>query len=320
MEEAPKKNGSFFTRWYVQLGVLFGALFLYIITNQNIFFGLLLGALIIAMVLLEVRQGAKEHGWKNEIIDTVIALAVAVVIWYGASFFLNTPSPASAVVSCSMLPNLQRGDFVVIQGAPADAFDILMDEQEVAGLAGDAHIEYKGEQRVVKGSIFSYCNAIADPICDSFYNKPEEFVEKKGALTYHYSLCTIRREKSESDVPCVTSVSYNGTSYPVQTTGDTIVYGAGKDEYFSLIGDIVHRAYFTVKTPEGRSYYLTKGDNNPILDVQVYDYRFGLGNNAVNPEEYKGKVLFRVPYIGYFKLVISGFLKEDDQCRTQLVY
>ena len=55
MEKTPPKNDSLFTRWYVQLGILFAVLFLYVIT-KNIFFGMFLGVLIVALVALEVKQ------------------------------------------------------------------------------------------------------------------------------------------------------------------------------------------------------------------------------------------------------------------------
>jgi len=88
---------------------------------------------------------------------------------------------------------------------------------------------------------------------------------------------------------------------------------------FSQVGDIVHRAVFRMSV-NGQYYYLTKGDNNPILDAQVYDYPDSLGNVPIAQKNVKGRMLFRVPLLGYYKLVISGYFKEDPQCSTQLSY
>ena len=86
-----------------------------------------------------------------------------------------------------------------------------------------------------------------------------------------------------------------------------------------MIGDIVHRTMFEINA-DGKVYYLTRGDNNPILDLQVYDYSRDLGNSPVPSGNSRGKVILRVPYLGYFKLFISGYLQEDSQCKTQLKF
>ena len=308
-----------FLQWYVQLVVLGITLAVYLGTNSPLI-AMLLAVEIFGMVVLEVKYGAKEHGWKNEIKDTVIALAIAIIIWYGASFVLNTVSPASAVVSCSMLPNLQRGDFVLVQGAPATSNEMYMTDANVASLSEDATIQYAAKNYTVKGSIFSYCQFIKDDLCTAFFKEPEKFTEQKGPLTFTYSQCQLKTKEGTTPLPCVTSVEDSKKKYVVTNGGDTIVYSPSPNELYALFGDIVHRAFFTIKTPTGKQYYLTKGDNNPILDIQAYDFRYMRGNKPVTPQEFKGKVITRIPYLGYFKLVISGFWTEPEQCRTQLIY
>jgi signal peptidase len=51
----------------------------------------------------------------------MIVLMVVVVFgfWYGCQFALNTHYPALAVVSESMLPTLNVGDIIIVQGMPA---------------------------------------------------------------------------------------------------------------------------------------------------------------------------------------------------------
>ena len=315
--------------------LLFGTLALFLITNTvfrdnpslsfiPILFGILIFVEIVALVGLEVKEGAHEHGWKHEIVDTVVALAVAVVIWYGASFLLNTSAPISGVVSCSMLPNLQRGDFIIVQGAPPNSYHISMTKDELAALNTPAQITYGDQQKqniTIPGSIFVYCNAqrTAD-VCQSFLDAPENFTEKIGPFTYHYGKCPISFSSGQSGYqPCVESITFHGTDYKTNFSNDVIVYQPNKGDYYSLVGDIVHRAMFSINV-DNQTYYLTRGDNNPILDVQAYEYANSLANHPVPASNVRGKVIFRIPILGYFKLFIMGYFQEDPQCKTQLSF
>jgi signal peptidase len=60
--------------------------------------------------------------WKNEYFQTVISVALVVIIvfgfWFGTQAALNTPYPALAVASGSMLPTLNVGDLIIVQGTP----------------------------------------------------------------------------------------------------------------------------------------------------------------------------------------------------------
>ncbi|MBU0591462.1 hypothetical protein KKF81_01100 [Candidatus Micrarchaeota archaeon] len=321
-----------------QLIILFATLALYLITNALLgnpnnpysFVPLLIGLFVVVEIFffvgLEVKDGAQKHGWKHEIVDTVIALAVAVALWYVASFLLNTSSPISAVVSCSMLPNLQRGDFVIIQGAPAVAYEIDMTRQELDSLNNNAIITYPDGEISINGSLFSYClynkmKGLQSDVCTSFMETPDQVTEKKGAFTYQYQYCPITIDTQQLYQPCVSSIWFRGNQYFTNFSHDTIVYSAPKSDYYSMVGDIVHRALFRINVvSEDKSYYLTRGDNNPILDLQVYDYNLKMTNHPIPEELVKGRVIMRIPILGYFKLLLSGFVQEDPQCRTQLEF
>jgi len=58
--------------------------------------------------------------WENEYVKTAIMviLLIAVVFgfWYGSQLALNTQYPALAVASTSMLPTLNVGDLIIVQG------------------------------------------------------------------------------------------------------------------------------------------------------------------------------------------------------------
>lgn len=308
--------------------VVIGATFaLFLITTVlaipivPVLLGIAIAVEIFAFVGLEVKTGVKKHGWKNEIIDTLIALAVAVFLWYGAGFLLNTDTPVSGVVSCSMLPNLQRGDFVFVQGAEVNAYDIEMTSSQVESLNGPAKIAYGNESKTIPGSIFPYCVANrGTSMCLEFVKNPSSFTEEKGAFTYRYERCPFTfKNGTEAYQPCLKSVEFEGTEYLTNFSNDVIIFQPPSYDFYSLIGDIVHRAFFRINV-DGEYYYVTRGDNNPFLDIQAYDYGSGLMNRPV-PEEYlRGKVIGRLPLLGYFKLFISGFFAADPQCETQLEF
>jgi len=308
---------------YIQGAILILGLILYLL-SPNDAFRLLTGAIvaitIIGLVVLEIKEGAKQQGWKHEIKDTVLTLIAALILWFAAQFVLNTSSPISAVVTCSMLPNLQRGDFAIVQGASPSAYEIEMTKNELDELYGDSKFYANGQNYSVKGSLYSYCAYIRPEFCKEFVATPEKFPETKGSLTFHYSSCTMDiKNKGKMTEPCVTSVEYKEKIYPVNTSNEIIVYQPDKNELYSLSGDIIHRAYFKIKIKEtGEYYYLTKGDNNPILDIQAYDYMLKMGNEPIYQKKIKGKMIFKVPLLGYYKLLISGFFTEPPQCSMQL--
>lgn len=319
---------------HFQLGILFGTLILYLITN-TLFGGLyheynfippILGLLILAelffFVGLEVKEGAQEFGWKHEVVDTFIALGVAVAVWHGASFLLNTNSPISGVVSCSMLPNLYRGDFVIVQGAPIQAYGIRMTQAELDSITGTATVTYNSKNTTIAGSVFSYCyyGSSASELCREFNRNPEDIIERKGPFTYRYANCPLQLTEGTSTYqPCLKSVEYKGREYLTNFSHDTIVYMPPEGDYYSYVGDIVHRVFFKIDV-DGEYYYLTRGDNNPVLDLQVYNYGNSLYNSPIPEENLRGRVLFRIPWLGYFKLFVAGYFDEDPQCRTQLTY
>lgn len=326
--ELPKE----ITKSPVQLLILLATLALFLITNalwsdtKLGFIPVLVGVLIVlemgVFIGLEVKSGAKKHGWKHEVVDTVIALFVAVAIWLGLSLVLNTSSPISAVVSCSMLPELQRGDFILVQGADVDAYDISMSKEELDSLAGPATIYYDDMDKTINGSIYPYCNLYPlSDVCEVFFKSPEEITEQKGAFIYRYEMCSMEHQsKGTILLPCLKSVTFRGEEYLTDFSNDVIVYAPPPtDLYYYLQGDIVHRVMFKIESG-GHTYYITRGDNNPVLDIQSYYYEAGLANHPVPDEFTRGKVIARIPFLGYFKLFIHGYFEEYEQCRTQLQF
>ena len=287
-------------------GAIIACFLLYLISGVWVF-GLLVGLGILWVVVLEFAQGTREHGLKDEIKETAIALLLALLVWFGASFVLQTPSPINAIVSCSMLPHIQRGDMVVLSGDRLQA-----PQEEVASLAGVAGAQvYENDALVatVNGSIYSYCATRQNAtLCQRFISSPERFVEEHGALSIGYSKCEILMDKQSDALygPCAEWLEVNGNRYYENLSNDIVVYQPEKGEYYARTGDIIHRAFILLNNNEdGKTYFLTKGDNNPIFDIQVYDYALNEGNRPVELSRSKGRILFGVPYLGFFKLFIS---------------
>lgn len=305
---------------YLQIGLLALFLLFYIITKNSIF-GILFAVTLIATVVLEVWMGSKTQGWKAELKDTAITLAGIVVLWFILTLVLNSSVPINAVVSCSMLPNVERGDLILVQGADPQGYVVNLSPEELAALQSTETTISAGTLGEFKlnGSIYSYCSQHKDQVCSLFVANPEIFTETRGPFTFNYGTCTRIDGNIELLTPCVESVSFKGETYYTNLSHDVIVYGPPKGDLYSYTGDIIHRLFFKVNS-EGNTYYLTKGDNNPVFDIQVYDYSVQLGNKAPSQGDYKGLILVQIPYLGYPKLFISGFVSETVNCGTTLEY
>ena len=136
----------------------------------RVIFGILTALTFLAMVALEMKSGVDQQGWKNEIKDTAVLIIVVLIFWFAIQFLLNTSSPISAVVTCSMLPNLQRGDFAIVQGAIPNAHEIELTKAELQQLFGKSTLIFNGTNTEVFGSAYSYCLGVGSgtQLCAAF--------------------------------------------------------------------------------------------------------------------------------------------------------
>jgi len=105
----------------------------------------------------------------------------------------------------------------------------------------------------------------------------------------------------------VSQVSIGDKIYNLNINADVVVY------YSSIVNkDLVHRAVLKLSANDG-IFYLTKGDNietNFMLDEDC-EFVYGpylitdacLYKTAIPEKEIQGKMLFRIPYIGYVKVI-----------------
>jgi len=289
-------------------------LFIIYILSKSILIGLLAGALMVAIVLFEFYLGVKEGGLVNELKHTAIAIGIVVVLWFAAGFALQTSNPINAIVSCSMLPSYERGDFVVLGGGQINTEDYTFAGSANA-INSSAIVVWKNETLGVQGSLLAYCaNGNRDAaLCAAFIRSPAEFVEKHGPIELSYGAC--KREKADGTelsyaTICVRETRFEGKIVSFNPSNDLIVYAPKPNDLYARVGDIVHRARMRINTSDG-PIILTKGDNNPIYDLQAYDYATGTGNSPVAANQLKGHVLLRIPYLGNLKLFISPQILAD---------
>lgn len=105
---------------------------------------------------------------------------------------------------------------------------------------------------------------------------------------------------------CTYGVEYNNTTIYENRENPIIIYSPRKNDTFVETGNIVHRVFAKITTPEG-DFLLTKGDNNLSLDQEA-------GNEPVAIKQVHGQILFKIPYIGYVKLFAFGLINPPPEC------
>lgn len=266
--------------------IIFAISFVLYLLTKLIILAFISGASLILVFVLDIYVSAAETSWKQELIEIGKAVLAALIIWYGISIILGTNVPISGVVSCSLLPSYERGDFVIVQGIKAKdinapTIEITREQLE------DINKSKVGCGTSQKGTINYSCQQM----CPRISSKTKELIG--------YS------------PECVRKLIINGQEIKENLSSDVIVYAAHKNGTYVNM-DIVHRAFAKLKV--GDEYYLLmKGDNNNYMDIANFD--------IVTEDQIKGKVIFRIPILGYIKLVISGpAYYSEEGCDTILLH
>ena len=306
----PKKNSRENEQkvldWLVESKALYITLIaffvLYLLT-RSILFPPLIAINILALFAAETIQGVQKEGVKHELVELATAVLVALVLWYGSSFILGTPAPLDAIVSCSMLPSLERGDMVLLQGAhgvKAPVVNLTRGEWQSIDWS-DYSVICAGCQRP-DGSI-EPCLMEYDPLTGEYSSEANQ---SGKLLRFECGSCSRFNHQTgvEEHVPCTKGITISGTRIGEDLSNDVLVYTPQPGDTFKT--EIIHRVY-AVANVDGENYYFTKGDNNPAFDVQF-------GTKPSPQENTVGKVLFRLPYLGYVKLFLWGFYADPAGC------
>lgn len=225
-------------------------------------FGMLCIAAFLGLVLNDFINPKKQNKKRGLLREVVVPIAAALALWLLLTVALQTATPLNVVTSCSMVPVLERGDLIVVQGGNIKAPLIQVNES---------------------------------------------IDEIKAQI--NRSTCTAqKRSKTQISTKCTSSISIE--NFTVNTlraevqNSDVVVYEATPSQY----GLIVHRALARIATGK-EEFFLTKGDNNQVADQEA-------GISPVPKEKVQGKVIFRIPLIGYFKLFLYGQFSDPPGCDT----
>jgi len=308
---------------YIALAIIFIAYFIFErSTGLAIILGALMFFLILAILAIEIMNGFHEVGAKKNLIEIGVAIAIVIVIWIALRVILNTAYPLDVVPSCSMLPVLHRGDMIVVQGANQDnlvapIINVTKSEWDSSFSSVNTEslqcVAYSETGSTVKLSQFVRPGYVVGLLKSS--GGTEEIVPAAsqsnslvkytcGTVNVTFQNGTIEKEAS------TTAITVGNTTITGDRNNSIIVYQTVPQDYFYKEGDgyIVHRVY-AILNVSGAYYTLTKGDNNPGLDIQYLNAPANLSQGQVG-----GKVVAGIPYIGYVKLILSNNFVEPTGC------
>ncbi len=326
---AKKGKGINTTPLYVLIVVLF---ILYILFQRSVLLSALVGVtlflVIIATIVVELGASFKEEGMKKSMLELAIAIVVVIVFWFGLKAVLNTQYPLNVVPTCSMLPVLHRGDLVAISGV-ISAAQLKAPIINVSGTEWNATL-HNFSSEFLECAAYNASNGTVS----SVFAKGDELVlyptsgynrviglDQQGSNLIRYG-CGTREVKTSSGTSFLeaytTSITIGNTEIQGDRNNSIVVYKTVPQDYFYSLGDayIVHRVYAVINA-SGTYYVLTKGDNNPGLDIQFGNYPILLQRSDNYIE---GKVVFVVPYIGYLRLIFSRQLSEPQGCNTTITH
>jgi len=257
LKKALEKKENPFLSWGLG-AALAASLALYVFTKFFLFAFVSLAAFL-ALVFIDVapQKWDKKSIWHAGK-EVAIAVGAALAIWVILCVVLQTSSPIDVVTSCSMVPVLERGDLIIVQGGEINA----------------PKVSYSGSM-------------------------PQMYGQKRA--------CTISRDGAPSSSMCTSAVIVDNQSFGFNSSNDVIVYVANPSSY----GLIVHRAWLALEDGEGKTVFVTKGDNN-----QVIDYEGGIA--FPERSEVHGKVIARIPYVGLLKLFLFGQFEEPPGCKIRV--
>lgn len=273
--------------------------------------GPLLFITILIIVVIEIVNVLRGDTRKRGILELLVAVVAIAIIWGVLVLALGTSAPLDVVPSCSMLPNLHVGDLIIVQNSgiqnihatkinitqkAMNLFINNISENAYDCLAYNPNNPTQISNYLLPGyKVSLYRHNLKAGIFSKDNNQSGNVIHFNCGITQiQYKNGTKRYEAYTK------SITINNKTISEDQNNSIIVYETVPSDLFYRMGDrlIVHRAYVILNS-SGNYYILTKGDNNPGLDVQY-------NNMPPNISHIKGKVLFVIPYIGYIKIALSG--------------
>ncbi len=334
--KAKRKEGMRLWPLYLALFVL---LALYALHNSAII-GAATLVLIVAILVLEARTSISKEGGIKSLIDVAIALLFAAALWFAFTVALATPVPFDAIASCSMQPVLHRGDIVVLQGVRNMSSFLKASHVPIVNVSNASFSYMLSHMSREFVAFYAYSDANKSTIsnfiplnasrysvglysttCLSYYSSLGQSYnyyrcylsnssQQGNLIRYDYSIGRVMVNGKEYGMVETSSIFINGTKIIDNYSNPIIVYRTTPNDTFS--GDIIHRAVAAIHA-EGNYYIITWGDNNPGPDIQF-------GNYPPDQKQVLGHVLLNVPYLGYFKLILSGQIGAVAGCNQVILH
>jgi len=123
-------------------------------------------------------------------------------------------------------------------------------------------------------------------------------------------LGSVRQVLDERGRLVVYGVEVNNEEFSFDHSGDVVVY------FSSFLREpVIHRAVLKITAPDG-VFVLTKGDANPTFDQDCGRVVMGVPQRPcitaypIPLQEVRGKMLYRVPLLGYVKLLLFDDILE----------
>lgn len=327
-ESSLKENKKRLVLWPIYL-LFFIFLILYFIFEHepdlSIIFGLTSFILLVLLLGFEITSSFKSEGYKKVIIEVFGTIIVVAVIWISLIYLLNTNYPINVVPSCSMRPALIRGDIIAIYGitniTQIKAPIVNVSSTEMNAILNPDYSDSLScvAYTYINGSVHISQDYKSGWIIGLYknYGGKEEILNNSNGYPISYN-CGVRDMKYNNGTigreAYLESITINNHTISGDANNSIVVYRTLPSDLFYKEGDsfIVHRAY-VILNDSGKYYIATKGDNNPGLDMEYYNYP---------PEENQivGKVIGKVPYLGYLKLIISGDFSPPAGCNSTVIH
>jgi signal peptidase I len=222
-------------------------------------------------ILLRKYHPKKEYPvFQDEAIDSIVyvvsALVFAFLLYSILGFLLNTSSPMVIVSSASMIPEMYRGDIIVLYGEK----NIKAEEVNFSG--------------AIKGKMyFEFGKTVPDPL--------EKYIDPiTGKIVFQ--------------ITDAKELQIGSEKIPVTKDGDTIVYFSpysGKEIIHRAVAKInaVDGTFFLTKGDANPSI---DQECVPYENFGETVYLACITKNPVPENEIRGKAIFRIPLLGCAKL------------------
>ncbi|MBI5036935.1 hypothetical protein HZC09_06370 [Candidatus Micrarchaeota archaeon] len=288
----------------IALGAVIASVVLFGLT-QHVIFALTTIACVIAAVYFETKES------KNWLKDMAHNLGSALLLWAALTFLFNSAVPLNIITSCSMLPDYERGDMILLGGYFFSAPTVKLNKS-----LENADYETYG----IRDELGNAVGTIMQPTVSG----TPLFNPKIGVCDRKYS------GRTEQEL-CLKNIEIGGQVLELNKSNSIVVFDSRTEA-----GQIIHRAYALLEAADG-AYLLTRGDNNNFLDQQLgfklirlqEDQRViaglpfigGLTTRGWKWESelpLKGTVLLRIPYLGYIKLFMFMQIAAPAGCDSVL--